>query len=182
MATTRYTLAQRLLHWLIALIVFGLLAIGLTFMSLGYEGTVNSFGQETTNQLYTYHKSFGILLFMLMILRLALRRASPPPPYDPPLTRAVRVVSGGTHLLLYLLLLAMPIGGALATATGGFPVQFFNFELPALLPKNEALSAQLFQLHGIGGLIVLALLVLHIGAAIRHWKHKDGITRRISLP
>jgi len=182
MTQTRYTFAQRSLHWVIALLVFGLLAVGLTFMALGYDGTKELFGNDMTNDLYKYHKSFGILLLLLMILRVALRKASPPPPYDPPLTGPERLIGGGTHLLLYLLLIGMPIAGALATMLGGYPVQFFNWELPAFLAKNEALSKQLFTAHGIAGLVVLALLVLHIGAAIKHWKLKDGIMRRISLP
>ena len=182
MTKTRYTLLQRMLHWLIALIVFGLLAAGFTFWALGYDGTVGLFGEQLTGELYKYHKSFGVVLLGLMILRVVLRRASPPPPYDPPLTGVERVVSGGTHLLLYVLLIGMPIGGALATAAGGYPVQFFDWELPALIGKNEALSEQLFLVHGIAGLVLSALVLLHIGAAIKHLKRKDGVMRRISLP
>jgi cytochrome b561 len=182
MTKTRYTLLQRLLHWLIALIVFGLLAAGFTFWALGYDGTVGLFGKELTGELYKYHKTFGVLLLGLMILRVALRRASPPPPYDPPLSGVERVVGGGTHLLLYVLLIGMPIGGALATAFGGYPLQFFDWDWMVPVAKNEALSEQLFLLHGVAGLIVTALLLLHIGAAIMHLKRKDGIMRRISLP
>jgi cytochrome b561 len=93
----------------------------------------------------------------------------------------VRVVSRTTHLLIYVLLLGMPIGGWLATAAGGYPVQLFDWELPGLIGKNEALSERLFQLHGIGGLILTALLVLHTGAGLRHWMRKDGIMQRMSL-
>jgi cytochrome b561 len=182
MTRTRYTFLQRLLHWLIALIVFGLLAAGFTFWALGYEGTVNLFGNELTNQLYTYHKSFGILILLLMVLRLVLRRMNPAPPYDPPLGGVERFVGGSVHVLLYIILLAMPIGGWLATASGGFPVQFFDWELPGLVPKNEALSEQLFLIHGIAGLVLLALVLVHIAAAIKHWKLKDGVMGRISLP
>jgi cytochrome b561 len=182
MTRTRYTFLQRLLHWLIALIVFGLLAAGFTFWGLGYEGTVNLFGQETTNQLYTYHKSFGILLFLLMVLRLVLRRVNPAPPYDPPLGAGERFVSGSIHVLIYIVLLAMPIGGWIATAAGGFPVQFFQWELPGLVPKNEALSEQVFLIHGIAGLVLTALVLVHIAAGLKHWKLKDGVMRRISLP
>ena len=182
MTKTRYTFLQRLLHWLIALMVFGLLLAGFTFWIFGYDGTVGLFGEELTGELYKYHKSFGVLLLGLMVLRLVLRRASPPPPYDPPLTGVERLVGGGTHLLLYLLLIGMPIGGALATAAGGYPVQFFDWELPALIGKNEELSKQLFLFHGIAGLVLSALVLLHIAAAIKHLKLKDGIMRRISLP
>ena len=143
MATTRFTLPQRLLHWLLALFVFPLLTVGLTFWTLGYEGTVDLFGNEGTNLLYKYHKTFGILVLILMVVRVALRRAFPPPAYAPPLTRTERIVSRTTHLLMYLLLLGLPVGGWLATAAGGYPVQFFDWELPGLISKNEELSERL---------------------------------------
>jgi cytochrome b561 len=179
---TRYNLTQRLLHWLIAVLVFALLAAGLTFWVLGYDGTVRLFGDDTTSLLYKYHKTFGILVLVLMVLRVSLRRASPPPDYDPPLGRRERVASRTVHLLLYLLLLGMPIGGWLATAAGGYPVQFFDWNLPGLVGKNEALSERLFLIHGIAGLALIGLLVVHIGAALRHWRRRDGVMRRISLP
>jgi cytochrome b561 len=182
MAPTRYSLTQRLLHWLTAVLVFVLLAIGLTFWTLGYDGTVDLFGSDMTNVLYKYHKTFGIVVFVLMVIRVALRRAFPPPTYTAPLTATERVVSRVNHLLMYLLLLGMPIGGWLATAAGGYPVQFFDWELPGLIGKNKALSERLFLFHGIGGLILAALLVLHMGAGLRHWMRKDGIMRRMSLP
>jgi cytochrome b561 len=182
MASTRYSLTQRLLHWLIAVLVMVLLAIGLTFWTLGYDGTVALFGNDSTNLLYKYHKTLGILVLVLMIVRVALRRATPPPAYTPPLAATERVVSRTAHLLIYVLLLGMPVGGWLATAAGGYPVQFFDWELPSLIGKNEVLSEQLFRFHGIGGLVLTALLVLHIGAGLRHWLRKDGISRRMSLP
>lgn len=178
----RYTLLQRLLHWFIALIVFGLLAIGFIFWRFSYEGLGESFGEAVRSDLYLYHKSFGVLLLLLMVVRLVLRRMSPPPAYEKPLTGGEKVISGGTHLLLYVLLIGMPIGGWLATAAGGFPVQFFDWTLPGFIGKNEALSEQLFQFHLYGGIALALLVVLHIAAGLKHWKLKDGIMRRISLP
>lgn len=183
MAKARFSFVQRVLHWLIALIVFALLAVGLTFMVLGgYEGVVGLFGDQITNQLYTYHKSFGILLLMLMVLRVILRRAYTTPAYDPPIPGFERFVGGTVHILFYLILIGMPIGGWMATAAGGFPVQFFNWELPGLMPENKELSETLFQFHGIAGLVLLGLIVLHVGAGIMHWRRKDNVMRRISLP
>jgi cytochrome b561 len=178
----RFNIVQRLLHWLIAILVFALLAAGFTFWGLGYQGVVDTFGQDMTNTLYTYHKSFGILVLVLMVLRAALRRAAPPPPYEKPLSGFEGVAARSVHILFYVLLIGMPIGGWLATAAGGFPVSFFDWELPGLIGKNEDLSAQLFLMHGIGGIVVALLLVLHIGAGLRHWQRKDGVMRRISLP
>jgi len=65
--TTRYTLVQRLLHWLIALLVLGLLVVGMVFSFLGFEGTQEAFGREITNSLYTYHKTFSVIVLALMI-------------------------------------------------------------------------------------------------------------------
>jgi cytochrome b561 len=178
----RYTLAQRLLHWLIALMVFAVLAVGLTFMALDYEGTVQTLGRQGTDILYKYHKTFGILLLLLTFLRIALRWRYPAPPYRPPLTGFERVAAGGVHLLLYLLLIAMPIGGWLATAAGGYPVQFFELNLPGLIGKDKALSEALFGLHGAAGLSLLFLILLHVGAAIKHLLKKDRVMHRISLP
>lgn len=182
MAKMRYSFVQRLLHWLIALLIFGLLAMGFTFWNLGYEGVNDLFGDELTNTFYMAHKSFGILLFFLVVLRLLLFRFSPMPEYQTPLTGFERVVSTTTHVLLYLLLIGIPVGGWLATAISGFPIQFFGWSQPGLDPANQELGQQLFLMHGIGGAVLLAVLLLHIGAGLKHWKLKDGIMKRISLP
>jgi cytochrome b561 len=179
----RYTLVQRLLHWLIAIVVFGLLAAGfLIWAAGGHDGLVKLLGDDLTNQLYGYHKSFGILLLILMVLRVLLRFGSPPPAYNPPLSTPERMLGSTVHLLLYLLLIAMPIVGWLATAAGGFPVQFFGIELPGFIGKDPEFAEELFDLHGVIAAVVAGLLVLHIGAGLKHWKLKDGIMRRISLP
>jgi len=182
MERTRYTLAQRLLHWLIAVMVLAVLAVGLTFMALDYRGTVETFGKQATDALYKYHKTFGILLLALTILRLVLRLRYPAPPYRPPLTGFERFAASAVHALLYLMLIGIPIGGWIATAAGGYPVQFFDLSLPGFVGKNEALSETLFGLHGAAGLFLLFLILLHLGASIKHLLKKDGVVHRISLP
>jgi cytochrome b561 len=181
-AKTRYSFVQRLLHWVIALLIFGLLAMGFTFWWLGYQGVLGFFGEELTSTFYMAHKSFGILLFFLVVLRLLVFRFSPVPEYQTPLSGAERLISSSTHLLMYLLLIGIPVGGWLATAISGYPIQFFGWEQPGLNPANETLGEQLFLMHGIAGLVLLAVLLLHIAAGLKHWKLKDGIMKRISLP
>lgn len=183
MATAnRYTFLQRLLHWLIALIVFGLLLAGLGFWALGYEGLKGMLGDEGVNTVYMLHKSFGILVLLLTVLRLVLRFRTPPPAYDPPLGLLERMVGGGIHVLLYLFLIGLPIGGWIATAASGYPIQFFGMTLPGIIGENKELGEMMFFYHGIGGLIVAVLLLIHIAAGLKHWKLKDGIMTRISLP
>jgi len=178
----RYTLLQRLIHWLVALMVLGLLLGGLAFWALDYEGLSKLLGEDTTNTLFMVHKSVGILILVLTLLRIWLRKRTPAPPYDPPLGLIERMVGGGVHLLLYLFLIAVPIVGWVATAASGYPIQFFGTQLPGLIGENKELGAMLFTYHGIGGLIVAGLLLIHIAAGLKHWRLKDGIMTRISLP
>lgn len=182
MTTNRYTLLQRLLHWLIALMVFGILASGLTFMTLGDDGIAALFGEALTGTMFKIHKTVGILLLALTVARIALRLVSPTPPYDPPLSGIERLVGGGTQLLLYVLLIGLPIGGWLATAASGYPVQFFDLTLPGLIGENRELGETLFAFHGLGGLLVLVLVLVHTAAGLKHWRLNDGIMTRISLP
>ncbi|MGB4333835.1 MAG: cytochrome b [Chromatiaceae bacterium] len=178
----RYTLVQRLLHWLLALLVIPALGVGLTLGWLGFDGTKDAFGGEVTDALYTGHKTMGVLILALMTLRLVMRLTLGAPPPVPTLTGFERLASQAVHALLYLVLLAQPIVGWLATAAGGYPVQLFAWTLPGLIAKDPALSEKLFQLHGVLGWTLLALLALHIGAALMHWLVKrDGVMRRMSL-
>lgn len=183
MPPDRYSLTQRVLHWVIALSVIGLLAIGLTLGTLGFDGTKKTFGMEVTNLLYKYHKTFGVLVLGLMLLRVVIRRVVPPPPHDPPLPAWKANAARANHLALYGLLLIQPVLGWAATAAGGFPIEFFEWKLPALIAKDKALSETLYGLHGTVGWLILALVALHIGAAIHHWLiRRDGVIRRITLP
>jgi cytochrome b561 len=178
----RYTLIQRLLHWLIVLLALGLLGVGLTLGNLGYEGAVATFGSDATNLLYTYHKTFGVLLLGLMVLRLLLRVTVGAPPYRQPLPAWQAAASKVVHRLFYGVLCVIPIVGWLATAAGGFPVQFFGWELPGLIGKNEGLSKTLFELHGWLGWILIGLIVIHVAAALMHWLiQRDGVMERMSL-
>ena len=181
-ATRRYYLSQRLLHWAIALLVICSLSGGLTLYWLGFEGAQARFGVDGTNLLYTSHKTLGILILLLMMVRIVARAVLGKPEYYQRLPALQRVASETVHGLLYLLLLAMPVLGWLATAAGGFPVEFFHWHLPGLIGEDDALSQQLFFWHGVVGFAILGLIVMHIAAAVYHWRvRRDGVMQRMSL-
>jgi cytochrome b561 len=178
----RYTLAHRLIHWAVAIIVIGILPVGLTLSLLGFDGLKNTFGLEVTNALYKYHKTFGVVVLGLMTLRLVLRLISGRPQYDPPLPRVNRVASSIVHWLLYIALLIMPVVGWAATAAGGYPVEFFNTTLPPLIAKNPALSETLYNIHGALGFVLLVLITIHVTSALMHWLAiRDSVIKRMSL-
>jgi cytochrome b561 len=182
MDKARYTPLQRLLHWAVAVLVICGLTLGLTLGVLGFEGAKNTFGMDATNVIYKYHKTFGVLVLALMLVRLAVRLGVGRPEYDPPLPPVNRAVSRMVHGALYALLLVQPVLGWAATAAGGFPIEFFSWELPKFLSKNPALSASLYDLHGAVGLFLLVLITVHISAALFHWLSlRDNVIRRMSL-
>ncbi|MEC8918328.1 MAG: cytochrome b/b6 domain-containing protein [Pseudomonadota bacterium] len=179
---TRYAYSHRLLHWLIAGLVICSLASGMTLGWLGFDGLVERFGTAATNFLYRYHKTFGLLILGLMMLRLIIRLVKGKPAYAEPLPTFHRVASSIVHTLLYLLLFIMPVLGWLATDIGDFPVEFFGSHLPGLIAKNQALSERLYQWHGRVGWTILVLALIHISAALYHWCiRRDGVMQRMSL-
>ncbi|CAM3396720.1 cytochrome b [Halomonas lysinitropha] len=178
----RYAYPHRVLHWLVALVLLFSLASGLTLGFLGFEGAVERLGDSWTNLLYTAHKTFGVLILGLMIARVITRLLFVVPLHEPPLHPFQRILSTSVHHLLYLALLAMPVLGWTATASGDFPVQFLHWNLPGLIGENEALSEQLFRWHGRLGWTILGLVLLHIAGALFHWLIKrDGVMKRMSL-
>ena len=178
----RYALSQRLLHWLIALMVLGALLVGWTLGTLGFSGTVETFGKDMTNLLYKYHKTFGVLILGFMLLRIALKLMLPKPDYVPPLSRFEHIASNAVHGILYLTLILMAVVGWLATGASGFPVEFFNWKLPAILSKDKALGETLYFLHYLLGIVITLAVFAHIGGALKHWLiNKDGVMKRMSL-
>ncbi|MHA1529536.1 MAG: cytochrome b [Alphaproteobacteria bacterium] len=178
----RYNLLQRLIHWAVAIIAICLLAAGATLGILGFDGVKETFGMPATNALYKYHKTFGVIMLGLMTLRLALNLTLGRPEYDPPLPRFNAVASAAVHGLLYVALLVQPMLGWAATAAGGFPIEFFNSKLPKLIAKDPALSETLYMVHGAVGALILALIVIHVGAALMHaFIKRDTVMKRMSL-
>ena len=182
MFSDSYPLIQRLLHWIIAIMIIGSLAAGTFIGQMGFNGLVETVGQDLTNMLYKYHKTFGVIILGLMVIRVACRAVLGSPAYSEPLTTFEKYASITSHVLLYVAMLAMPILGWLATAAGGFPVEFFDMKLPGLIGKDKELSAVLFQWHGIVGWALIVLISVHILAAMRHWIfQRDRVMGRISL-
>jgi len=181
-ADPRYPPIHRLIHWTVAVIALCLLAVGMTLGILRFDGVKETFGMEVTNLLYKYHKTFGVILLGLMTLRIVLRLALGAPDYDPPLPPFNKAASAAVHGLLYVALLVQPLLGWAATAAGGYPIEFFQSTLPGFLTKDPDLSKTLYSVHYAVGLSILALLALHVGAALMHWLVlRDNVMRRMSL-
>ena len=168
-----YGIVAQGLHWLVAALVFVQLGLGLyaSGLPLGIARL----------QWLTRHKSLGLAVLALVLLRLAWRSISAPPALPQALTRLERAAALATHRSLYALLVLVPLAGWLHASAAGLSTNWFGlFQVPDLLPKNPAWS-ELFKWVHRGSAVLLALLAAgHIGAALRHaLVLRDGIVHRM---
>lgn len=168
-----YTNTAKFFHWTVAISVLTLIPVGLVMNSLP-QGAVQ-------NVAYTIHRSLGVLVLALMILRLGYRMIVGWPAPEPTITPAQRIASHAVHNMLYVLLIAQPALGWYATSVYGATISFFGlFDLPALAEKDEPFSHQLFAVHEFLGFAIAGLLVVHIGAALYHYFiRRDGVLQRM---
>ncbi|WP_158808264.1 cytochrome b [Beijerinckia sp. L45] len=165
----RYTIVAIAFHWLIALGVLLLICIGLAMTNLGLA-PMRQF------QLYQLHKSIGITVLILSLLRLIWRFGHRPPPLPAAMPRLEQRAASATHGVLYGLIIGMPLTGwAMVSASKyNIPTVLYGLvpwpHLPvfATLPNKAAVEAVLKQVHEYGAWVLIALLVLHVGAALRH--------------
>ena len=180
---TRHPLGIRLIHWVTALIMIWMVGSGLLLGFLGFGGVREMFGGDATNLIYKYHKTFGVIILGLVLIRLVTKYTRPRPAELESLPRSQQLIATAVHVLLYLLLIGMPVLGWLGTAAGGFPVEFFEMKLPGLIEKDRDLSQLMFTLHWYGGWAFVVLIGMHAGAGLFHrFIKRDGVFRRISVP
>lgn len=160
----KYPLSLRILHWLMAIIIIALIAVGITMVRLD-DQVPAKFGL-----LFPWHKSFGLLAFILVIARLWVRARKHPPALPAGISGwERRAVKAGTFLFYALMILVPCMGYALSsTYTQSDGEFFFGVNLPELLPKNDAQYQVFWLLHRIGAFMLLGLLAFHVLGALKH--------------
>ena len=168
-----YPATSKVLHWLVALCVLTPAPVAIAMVRVD-KG-------PTQDMLYNFHKSLGVLILILMLLRLINRLTVGAPIADPNIEPWQKTVSSAVHGLLYVLLLAMPVVGYIANSAYGAPTPFFGlFTLPKLVADNKDLATTLFALHRWVGFLVILLVVVHIGGALYHYiVRRDQVLHRM---
>jgi len=171
--TDHYPATSKLLHWLVAICVLTTAPVAIMMVRMS-EG-------PTRDTLYNFHKSLGVLILVLMILRLINRLAVGAPIPEPGIERWQKTVSSVMHTSLYVLLLAMPIVGYIANSAYGAATPFFGlFDVPPIVGKNETLATPLFTIHRSVGWLLIILVVTHISAALyHHFVRGDAVLQRM---
>lgn len=160
------------LHWSTALL------IALAFATIWGRELVED--KPVRSLLLDVHRSGGILIFLLSLARIAWR-AGHKAPAKPPMPRWQRAVAEATYGLFYVALLVMPVTGYVATAARGRVVEFLGLiPLPVWTTPDRALGREIMGLHETGQWVLLALLALHVGAALHHqFIARDDLIRRM---
>lgn len=175
-APQAYSGTQKLLHWLIALLIFGMIPVGL-YMT--YRGAATNF-DALTNTLYTWHKTIGFVILLLVLTRIWVRKKRGAPAPVSTLTPFERFASDAAHKALYVLMVLVPLLGW--AAVSAYPARgvLFGLSLPPIMPVNQALAGTLFTLHKLAAIGLALVMAAHIGAAFMHLiVKKDGVFRRM---
>lgn len=170
----RYPPVSKLLHWLVAICVLITLPVAITMTRIA-DGPLK-------DNLFVLHKSLGILILILVVLRILNRFITGAPKPEPGIAQWQKSVSSAVHGLLYVLLLAQPIIAWIGMSYFGSTTPFFGlFELPPLpVTKDEPLSEEIFVVHRWVGYLLGAVAALHIAAALQHLLIlKDGVAQRM---
>jgi cytochrome b561 len=130
--------------------------------------------------LFNWHKWAGITILALSALRLAWRLTHRPPP-DAPMPAWQQRATHWTHRLLYAAFFAVPLAGWAYSSAAGFPVVVFGvLPLPDFVSPDRALAETLKALHGLLAWTLAALVLLHVGAALKHqFVDRDRLLRRM---
>jgi cytochrome b561 len=157
----RYSTPAVVLHWLVALLILAGFPLGIYMVDLPLS--------PDKLRLYSYHKWIGVTVFVLVAVRLGWRLTHTPPPLPEGMAAWQRRASAIVHGLLYVLMIAIPLSGWLMSSAKGFQTVWFGvLPLPDLLQKDRELGDVLAGVHKALNFTLLALVILHVAAALKH--------------
>ena len=165
---TRFHALARLLHWSMAVLIITMLFVG-----VGMVSTVSSLH----NTLLALHRPLGIALLVLVIARVAVRLTCGAPPLPADMPGWQRMAAHGSHLVLYLLMIAMPLIGWSMLSAAGYPIVLAgSVHLPPIAPHSVVLYAWLRAAHTWLAMALFATVLLHAAAALFHALiRRDGV-------
>ena len=168
----RYGIVAQTLHWAIVVLLIVQVTLGMIAdeLPLGLEKLA----------LLARHKSFGITILGLAVIRLAWRWIDRPPP-PRPMPRWQQLAANLNHWALYALLFAMPLSGWIMSSASNYPVSWFGLaQLPDLVLPDRSLKEQLEEVHELLATILISLALLHVAAALKHqFFDRDGLLFRM---
>jgi cytochrome b561 len=171
----RYTRTAIALHWIIAVAVIAQVTWGWVMLAIPKQPP------GVRADAFNVHKSIGLTILALMIVR-ALWRWRHPAPRLPAMPAWQTAVARANHAVLYACLFLMPLAGYLGSVFSGYPVKYFGITLPAWGWKDEAIKSAMSTTHFAVSWVLLLAIGLHVVAAMKHWLwDRDGLAARMGL-
>ncbi|MBK8752615.1 MAG: cytochrome b [Candidatus Competibacteraceae bacterium] len=165
-STTHYGAITRFLHWSVFLLLVHQY-LGANLMTRIESG--KTLFWLTQNSYYHGHKSIGLAVLVLVVLRFAWRKLTPLPDWAPTLTPAERTISHWNENLLYGCLLLMPVSGYLFVMAGDYGIKLFGgYDLPNPIGKQEGLAILARIVHIVIGYVTVIVVAWHVGLGLKH--------------
>jgi cytochrome b561 len=163
----------KLFHWVMAALIFAQIALGLAAVSWRVS--------PTKLNLFVWHKSTGLLILALLVLRLLWRLSNRVPGLPPEMARWERAAAHLSHFLLYALMIALPLTGWVIASASNVPFKiFWTIPLPAIVAPDKAVEDLFSSVHGWLVALLALVLVAHIGAALQHhYVKRDAVLSRM---
>ena len=163
----QFTPLQRALHWVMAICILAMLFVG-----IGMVSTVT----PAYLTLVSAHKTLGIVILGLALLRLIVRWRYGAPPLPADMPEPMKLAARLSHVAFYALMIVMPLIGWAMLSAAAYPVVVGGIELPAILPLDAQLHSRLWDAHRFLALCFFALILVHLGAALFHaLVRRDGV-------
>lgn len=155
-----YNIISRIIHWVTALIILALLVVGKYMKGMEFS--------EQKLEVYNLHKSFGLLVLFLVVVRIVWHIVTKKPKSMDTHAKWERVLSHAVHGFLYLLLFALPLSGWVMSSAGDFNIKFFGLNMPDIVAKDENLFEFAEEMHELFAYAVLGFVALHVAGALKH--------------
>lgn len=169
----RYNRTAIFMHWATAILIISAFGLGLTVAN------IQGFTPAKIKYI-SWHKWIGVTVLMLGCIRLLWRLRHPAPPYQIAMPAWQEKAAHMLHGALYVLILAIPVSGYLYSLAVGFPVVYLGiFPLPVIIDPDPALGEVLKSVHFWLNMTLLAAVVMHLLAVIKHVIARDGILSRM---
>ena len=178
---TRYGVISQGMHWLIVALIITQYVLAQLAENAGHDRATHPAAALQQLALLARHKSVGLTIFALAVLRLLWRWFSPPPPFPASMPRWQVIAARLTHYAFYALLFLLPMSGLVMSAASNYPVSYFGlFTIPNVVAPDEALKDIMKERHEMLFDMLVVVAIVHVVAAFKHhFVDRDDVFRRM---
>src|SRR5690606_31196041 len=172
-SSSHYGSISKILHWLLFILMAGLVVSGLA---------AEEFGEDLEKVVMGLHIAAGAVVLLLVLIRLLWRATNPVPALPATAQPWENLLARLTHFALYVLMLAQPLSGVLMMQFKGYPIDVFGlFSIPPLVAKDKATGHLFEEMHEVLWILLALLVALHVAAALyHHFIRNDDVLRRMT--